>query len=137
MLVTDNPCAKVIAHAKKYQLKTIVAPIQKNDYPDFQTAKLAQESYLKKELAKSEINWILLAGYMRILSSSFIAHFKHFKYDVSTIVNIHPSYLPSFPGKDGYGDAFRAKVESSGITIHFVDEKIDHAKLLSKKNLIA
>ena len=78
-------------------------------------------------LKKQGINWIFLAGYMAILSPAFIAAYP------SRIVNIHPSLLPQFPGKDGYGDAFRAGVATSGVTLHYVDEGIDTGPVIAQK----
>lgn len=72
-------------------------------------------------------DWIILAGYMRLLSSAFL---KHYNYQV---INIHPSLLPAFPGPDGYGDAYKAGVAESGCTIHYVDEGLDSGKIIAQK----
>ena len=72
-------------------------------------------------------DWIVLAGYMKILTPSFLNVFKN------KVINIHPSLLPFFPGKDGYGDAFRAGVEESGCTIHYVDEGVDTGLIIAQR----
>ena len=63
---------------------------------------------------------LVLAGFMRILGPEAIARFPH------RILNIHPSLLPAFPGVDAVGQALRAGVQVTGVTVHFVDERVDH-----------
>lgn len=72
-------------------------------------------------------DWVVLAGYMKLLSPKFLCVFK------DKVVNIHPSLLPLFPGRDGYGEAYRAKVHESGCTVHFVDEGMDTGKIIAQR----
>src|SRR5471032_2642910 len=65
---------------------------------------------------RAEVDFICLAGYMRLLSASFVRRFQH------RIVNIHPSLLPSFPGVDAQAQAVAHGVRISGCTVHLVDE---------------
>ncbi|MFX4528027.1 formyltransferase family protein, partial [Acinetobacter baumannii] len=74
----------------------------------------------------------VLAGYMRILSETFLVHFKDPR-GFYRVVNIHPSLLPAFPGKGAYEEAFNYGVKVSGITIHLVDEKVDHGYILAQE----
>lgn len=90
-------------------------------------AKEAYEQKIIATLRKNSVEWVLLAGYMAILSPAFIAAYRN------KIINIHPSLLPQFPGKDGYGDAFRAKVPVSGVTLHYVDEGVDTGPVIAQK----
>jgi len=62
---------------------------------------------------------IVLAGYMQLLSAPFIQRFR------GRVVNIHPALLPAFPGLDAIGQALDAGVETTGVTVHYVDEGID------------
>jgi phosphoribosylglycinamide formyltransferase-1 len=62
---------------------------------------------------------VVLAGYMQLLSPAFVARFRN------RIVNIHPALLPRFPGLDAIGQALAAGVETTGVTVHFVDEGVD------------
>ncbi len=64
-------------------------------------------------------NLIVLAGYMQLLSAPFVQRFRN------RIVNIHPALLPAFPGLDAIGQALEAGVETTGVTVHFVDEGVD------------
>jgi len=73
-----------------------------------------------------ECQWVVLAGYMRILSPAFVAHFDQ------RLVNIHPSLLPAFAGSDGVGDALRYGVKIAGCTVHLVDEDVDSGPILAQ-----
>ena len=70
--------------------------------------------------------WIVLAGYMRILSSSFVRRFR------GRIINIHPSILPAFPGARAVEDALAYGVKASGCTVHLVDEVLDGGPILAQ-----
>ena len=76
-----------------------------------------------------DCQWVVLAGYMRILSPSFVRHFQH------RLINIHPSLLPSFAGSDGVGDAFRYGVKLAGCTVHLVDEEVDTGAILAQASV--
>jgi len=70
--------------------------------------------------------WIVLAGYMRILSSSFVRRFR------GRIINIHPAILPAFPGAHAVEDAVAYGVKVSGCTVHLVDEVLDGGSILAQ-----
>lgn len=78
------------------------------------------------------IDYVILAGYMRILSLNFLHAFKDESKDIYRVINIHPSLLPAFPGAHGYEDAFDYGVRVAGITVHLVDEKVDHGPILAQ-----
>ena len=71
-------------------------------------------------------HWVVLAGYMRILSSAFVRRFH------KRIINIHPSLLPSFPGARAVEDALEHGVKVSGCTVHLVDEVLDGGPILAQ-----
>lgn len=75
----------------------------------------------------SDCEWIVLAGYMRILSPGFIARFKH------RIINIHPALLPSFTGAHAVRDTLAYGVTVTGVTVHLVDEILDGGPILAQK----
>ena len=75
---------------------------------------------------KHGCQWVVLAGYMRILSSSFVHHFR------GRIINIHPSLLPAFPGAKAVEDALVYGVKVSGCTVHLVDEVLDGGPVLAQ-----
>jgi phosphoribosylglycinamide formyltransferase-1 len=73
-----------------------------------------------------DCRWIVLAGYMRILSAEFVRRFR------GRIVNIHPSLLPAFPGAHAVEEALRHGVRISGCTVHLVDEVLDGGPILAQ-----
>ncbi len=70
---------------------------------------------------------VVLAGFMRVLSPLFIDRFSN------RILNIHPSLLPSFPGMDAVAKALDQGVKVTGVTVHFVDEKVDHGPVVAQR----
>lgn len=78
-------------------------------------------------LKKHNVQLMVLAGYMRLITPYFIRQYKN------KIINIHPSLLPSFPGTQGYEDAFRYGVKVSGCTVHFVNEGMDTGPIIVQR----
>ena len=78
-------------------------------------------------LHQHNVDLVCLAGYMRLLSASFIAAFPN------RILNIHPSLLPAFPGLDAQQQAFDYGVKVAGCTVHFVDEHLDHGAIILQR----
>ena len=95
------------------------------DHKKFKS-KLSFEKELIKKIKPLNPNLIVLAGFMQILSISFIKEFK------SKIINIHPSLLPSFKGLNTHARAKEAGVLIHGCTIHFVNEEIDNGKIIAQ-----
>ena len=81
------------------------------------------------ELRHRGVELVCLAGYMRLLSPAFVQAFP------GRIVNIHPSLLPAFPGLDAQKQAFDAGVKVTGCTVHFVDELLDHGKVILRREV--
>ncbi len=125
VLITDNQNASVISEALKLGVPVEVIPFQKN--------KSIHEDLILAALKKYSVQWVALAGYMRILTSKFLSNFYDEDLKRNKIINIHPSLLPAFPGKDAYGDAFFAGVSVSGITVHFVDSGVDTGPVILQK----
>jgi len=78
-------------------------------------------------LREHEVDLVILAGYMRLLSPEFVQAFPE------RILNIHPSLLPAFPGLDAQEQAFNYGVQVAGCTVHFVDEELDHGAIVLQK----
>lgn len=85
------------------------------------------ERALLKELAAARVDWVVLAGFMRLLSPHFIAAYRQ------RIVNIHPSLLPAFPGVRAIEQAFDYGVRVTGCTVHLVDEGMDTGPILAQR----
>jgi len=113
VVFSNNPNAFGLERAEKAGIPT--ACIQHSDFPDresFDAAVIA-------ELDRFEPDLLILAGFMRILSKSFVAHY------VGKILNIHPALLPLYPGLNTHQRVLDAGNEWHGSTVHFVTEKLD------------
>lgn len=118
LLVCDNPKAQVLEKAKRAGVK--IALIRREDF----SKKKYFESRITESIKENRIDLIVLAGFMRMLSADFVR--KH----IGRIINIHPSLLPSFKGTEGIKDAFNYGVKQTGVTVHFVDELMDHGPII-------
>ncbi len=87
----------------------------------------AHEQAVIDVLEKHDVELLVLAGYMRLLTGLMVERFPN------RIINIHPALLPSFPGTDGYGDAWRYGVKLSGCTVHFVDQGCDTGPIVIQR----
>lgn len=123
LLVCDNPKAGVIARAKRARVK--VALVKREDF----TSKEDFENKIIQHLQEENIDLIVLAGFMRIISPLLIQQYPN------KILNIHPALLPSFKGAHAIKDAFDYGVKVTGVTIHFVDEKTDHGPIILQKEV--
>jgi len=118
LLVCDNPKAGAISRAKRADIK--VALVKREDF----SGKDDFEAKILQHLAENNIDLIVLAGFMRILSPELVQKYQ------GRILNIHPALLPSFKGAQGIKDAFDYGVKVTGVTVHFVDEKMDHGPII-------
>lgn len=90
------------------------------DYPDREAYDVA----IVKVLREYQTDLVALAGFMRIITPVLIASFK------DRIMNIHPSLLPAFPGLHAQRQALAYGVKTSGATVHFVDQEVDHGPII-------
>lgn len=118
LLVCDQPGAVVLARARRYKVK--VALVKREDFKN----KGDFESRIIRHLRDNKVELVVLAGYMRMLSKGFIERYKN------KIINIHPSILPAFKGTESIGDAFEYGSKLTGVTVHFVDEEMDHGPII-------
>ncbi|MDD1742362.1 MAG: phosphoribosylglycinamide formyltransferase [Methanotrichaceae archaeon] len=117
IVLTDKKDAGAIRIAQEYGIK----------YHFIDPSGLNHEEYdqaLVNELDSHDISLVVLTGYMRILSSSFVQHYP------GRILNIHPALLPSFRGLNAFQQALDYGVKWSGTTIHLVDDHIDHGPII-------
>ena len=119
MIISNNYNAKGLQYADIYKIKKKVF--------DFKNA--LSEKKVINELKKSDIHLICLAGFMKILSKSFIKNFK------GKILNIHPSLLPKYKGLNTYERAIKNKDKYSGCTVHFVNSKLDSGDIINQKKV--
>lgn len=122
-LLCDQPQAPVIRRALRAGVRVVL--IKKEDFfnrGDFEAA-------IIQKLKEARIDLIALAGFMRVLSPGFVRRYRQ------RIINIHPSLLPKFKGAHAIRDAFRAKAVETGVTVHFVDEQIDHGPVILQQKV--
>jgi len=110
---SDKPDARALERAQAVGVETAVFP--REAYEDREARDTAMADWIEERGGEL----VVLAGYMQLLSPGFVARFR------DRVVNIHPALLPAFPGLDAIGQALEAGVETTGVTVHFVDEGVD------------
>jgi len=118
LVFSDQRKAQALNRAQGAGIKTLF--LSRKDYAAPQSYDRDIVIHLKEE----KIDFIVLAGYMQLLTPYFIKEYPN------KILNVHPSLLPSFKGRQGAKDAFTYGVKVTGVTIHFVDEKTDHGPII-------
>jgi phosphoribosylglycinamide formyltransferase-1 len=98
--------------------------------PSAGMSRQAHEAQVLSVLQSAQPDYVVLAGYMRLLSSDFLKAIAAHDGTHYRVVNIHPSLLPAFPGTNAYQDAYDYGVQVAGATVHFVDEQMDHGPIL-------
>lgn len=100
-------------------------PTQSLSHRDFESRE-AFDAVLMQRIDELAPDYILLAGFMRVLSPAFVEHFS------GRILNIHPSLLPAFPGLHTHEQALAAGVQWHGCTVHFVTPVLDHGPIVAQ-----
>ena len=122
-VISNRLDAPGIARALRYGYDTHVI-----DHKVF-GSRAAHEEAVLAVLEKARPDYIVLAGYMRLLSPAFVERWRN------RILNIHPSLLPAFPGVDAQAQALRAGAKTSGCTVHFVDENLDAGPIILQREV--
>ncbi|MCM3630851.1 phosphoribosylglycinamide formyltransferase [Paenibacillus glycanilyticus] len=120
LLVCDKPCAPVVELARKADVDTFVF------VPKEYASREAYETEILAELQRRGIELVVLAGYMRIITSVLVEPFY------GRMINIHPALLPSFPGVNGIGQALAYGVKVTGVTVHYVDGGMDSGPIIAQ-----
>ena len=121
VVISNKVDAPALRIARDAGVETVLF-INPKDYQDRE----AYDKACADVIEKHQCQWIVLAGYMRILSSFFVNHF------LNRIINIHPALLPAFTGADGVGDALAYGVKVAGCTVHLVNEEVDGGAILAQ-----
>jgi phosphoribosylglycinamide formyltransferase-1 len=117
VVISNRPQARGLEIAREKGLNAVSIPSKGLDREIY-------DRMLLEELRRNRVELVCLAGFMRLLSASFIRAFP------DRILNIHPSLLPAFPGLDAQHQALEHGVKISGCTVHFVDENLDAGPIL-------
>jgi len=119
-VISNKPDSEGLRAAKALGLATSLL-----DHTDFATRE-AFDAALIGLIDKHQPAWVLLAGFMRILTPAFVAHYA------GRLVNIHPSLLPAFTGLNTHQRAIDAGCKVAGATVHFVTPELDHGEVLAQ-----
>ena len=120
-VASDKPGAMALERAGGAGVETGVFPV--SEFED----RAARDAAVGDWLEEREVELVVLAGYMQLLSPAFISRFE------SRIVNVHPALLPSFPGLDAVGQALEHGVRVTGVTVHFVDDGVDTGPIILQR----
>ena len=120
LIVSNNPKSKGLQYGKRLKIKRKIF--------NFENKSIAEKKIIL-ELKKNKINFICLAGFMKILSKNFIKSFE------GEILNIHPSLLPRFKGLNTHERVIKNNETYSGCTVHFVNSKLDAGKIILQKKV--
>lgn len=123
LVVSDNSQAYALKRAEKFNVECAVIDRKRFD------SKKSFEAEIRRHLEREKIDLILLAGFMKILSSSFVKTYR------GRILNIHPALLPNFRGAQAIRDAWEAKARVTGVTVHFVDEGVDTGPIILQRQV--
>ena len=120
LIISNTIKAKGLGYSNQYKIKKKIL--------NFKNNKIAEKRLLNL-LKQNKIQFICLAGFMKILSSKFIKQFN------GKIINIHPSLLPRYKGLNTHSRAIQNKDKFTGCSVHYVTEKLDSGKIIIQKKI--
>jgi phosphoribosylglycinamide formyltransferase-1 len=120
VVISDRAQAAGLAHAREREIETRIVERRGR-------TRLEHEDEIISALRAHDVELVCLAGYLRLLSGSFIEAYR------GRVLNIHPSLLPSFPGLDAQRQALQHGVKWTGCTVHFVDETLDGGPIIEQR----
>jgi phosphoribosylglycinamide formyltransferase 1 len=118
---SNKPEAMALERAREAGVATASFPA--GDHPD----RRGRDAAIGDWLEGLDVDLVVLAGYMELLSPELVARFEN------RIINVHPALLPSFPGLDAIGRALEHGVTVTGVTVHFVDQGVDSGPILLQR----
>lgn len=121
VVLSDRPDAMALERARSRGIEAVVC--SPTDFPD----RSAHDRALRDALLERGVTHVALAGYMRIVGPELIAAFP------DRILNLHPALLPAFPGMHAVEDALAWGVKVTGVTVHLVDEEVDHGPIVAQE----
>lgn len=121
MVISDRPGAAALDRAGTAGIPALVVP-----WGEFDSRAEFCKAILG-ELEGAGADGVVLAGFMRVLSEDVIAAYPN------RVLNIHPSLLPAFPGSNAVAQALEHGVKVTGVTVHFVDEEVDHGPIIAQR----
>ena len=122
-VVSDRVEARGLARAEAAAIATAVFPLDEFE------SRAARDAAMADWLLARGVDFVVLAGYMHVLTPAFLERFPE------RIVNVHPSLLPAFPGAHAIDDALAAGVATTGVTVHVVDDGLDSGPVLAQEQV--
>ena len=125
-------CSCLICDKEKAYARTRAQNHQIDEYyfnPKEYNGKEEYETAILQVLKEKNVDFIVLSGYMRFIGNVLLEAFPN------RILNLHPAYLPEFPGAHGIQDAFEAKVKETGVTVHYVDAGVDTGPIIRQERV--
>lgn len=123
VVISDKPDAFALERAAAADVPTAVFPI--GDYAD----RAARDEAMVSRLKEAEVDLVVLAGYMALLTPEFTGAY------FGRIINVHPSLLPKYPGLRAIEQALEAGDDQTGVTVHYVDEGVDTGAVIAQEML--
>ena len=120
VVLSDRPGARALARARRAGVPAVL--LDPRAFP----SRVAYDAALAQAVRAARADWVILAGFMRILSPAFVRRFPH------RILNVHPALLPAFRGAHAVRDALAAGAQVTGVTIHLVDAEVDHGPIVAQ-----
>lgn len=120
VVISDKPGAYALTRAREAGVEAVVVP--RRPYP----SREAHEQAIVEILQRHGVQWVCLAGYMRLVGPAFLGAFPW------RVLNVHPALLPAFPGLHAQEQAWKAGVRISGCTLHLVDEGTDTGPIVAQ-----
>jgi phosphoribosylglycinamide formyltransferase 1 len=121
VVIANRPGAQALDRARAAGVSAMTIP-----HKDF-ASREAFDAALATALREANVNWVVLAGFMRVLTPQFLSEYP------GKIINIHPSLLPAFPGVDAIQQALDYRVKLTGCTVHFVDHGVDSGRIIAQR----
>ena len=127
LVLADSQDSGGLEHGRKLGIESKGIPVP-SELP-ISERRLAHEEMVEGTLQSGDAELVVLSGYMRILTPSFVGKWK------GRIINVHPSLLPDFPGAHAHRDVLSSGVTMTGCTVHLVDEGVDSGPILAQREV--
>ncbi len=124
LLFCDHPTAPVVERAKRLKVPVETFTVKECG------GKAAYEQRIWQVLLDYQVDFIALAGYMRVVGPTILNHFE------GAIVNLHPAYLPAYPGLHSIERAFNDHQPETGVTVHYIDAGLDSGPIIAQEHVV-
>jgi phosphoribosylglycinamide formyltransferase 1 len=121
LALSDRPGALALERARAAGIPSMALP-----WSDYASRGEFSQA-IRAEIESAGADSVVLAGFMRVLGGELVGAFSN------RILNIHPSLLPAFPGANAVDQALEHGVKMTGVTVHFVDEEVDHGPIIAQR----